>query len=264
MFIRPEKLVIHVNIAGDVNAPVMVLLHSLGTNLHIWDEQVNVLKEKYRVLSIDMRGHGLSEISVEPFTIQDLANDVLSVIDHFNIKSFSVAGVSIGGLVAQHLADNVPERLNAVILVDTYLAPASKEFWVSLAQNIRTEGLSPYVEEIFNRWVTVRFRDTPAAIGMKQMLYRTLSEGYAGCAEVLAKINPERKCTTGLPVLVITGEEDVVATPAAARQLAEVRKGELKILNDASHIPLLEKADEISTEMLRFLNAVSNRRANPE
>lgn len=124
MFIKPKEIVIHVNIVGDVNAPVVVLLHSLDTNLHIWDEQVNVLKENYRVLSIDMRGHGLSELSGEPFTIEDLANDVLSVIDYFNIKTFSVAGVSIGGLVAQHLADNVPGILNSVILVDTYLAPA--------------------------------------------------------------------------------------------------------------------------------------------
>jgi len=258
MFIKPKEIVIHVDIVGDVNAPVVVLLHSLGTNLHIWDEQVNVLKENYRVLSIDMRGHGLSELSGEPFTIEDLANDVLSVIDYFNIKTFSVAGVSIGGLVAQHLADNVPGILNSVILVDTYLAPASKEFWVSLAKNIRIEGLNPYVEEIFNRWVTARFREMPAAIGMKQMLYRTSPEGYAGCADALGKINPDKKCITGLPVLVIVGEEDVVATPAAARQLAEARNGELKILNNASHIPLLEKADEINTEVLRFLNAVSN------
>ncbi|ARJ44388.1 hypothetical protein B1H58_20420 (plasmid) [Pantoea alhagi] len=255
MFIKPRKMVIHVNIVGDVNAPVVVLLHSLGTNLHIWDEQVNVLKKSYRVLSIDMRGHGLSELSAEPFTIEDMANDVLSVIDYFNIKSFSIAGVSIGGLIAQHLADNVPEILNSVILIDTYLAPVSKEFWVSMAKNIRTEGLNPYVDEIFNRWVTAQFRETPSAVGMKQMLYSTSSEGYAGCADALAKINPDKTCKQGLPVLVIVGEEDIVATPTAARQLAQARKGELKILNNASHIPLLEKADEINTEMLRFLNA---------
>lgn len=258
MFIKPGKMVIHVNISGDDNAPVIVLLHSLGTNLHIWDEQVNVLKEKYRVLSIDMRGHGLSEISVEPFTIEDLANDVLSVIDYFNIRTFSVAGVSIGGLVAQYLADSVPAILNSVILVDTYLAPASKEFWICLAKNIRTEGLIPYVDEIFNRWVTVNFRETPAAIGMKQMLYRTSPEGYAGCADALAKINPNKKCITGFPVLVIVGEEDVVATPDAARQLAEARNGQLKILSNASHIPLLEKSSEINVELMRFLDVISN------
>ncbi|PHM51299.1 alpha/beta fold hydrolase [Xenorhabdus sp. KK7.4] len=253
MFLKSGELILHVDLQGSCDAPVLVLLHSLGTNLHLWDPIVSSLTRYYRVLRLDMRGHGLSEVGQVPFLIKDLAKDILSVADYFGIDMFSVAGVSIGGLIAQNLADRVPERLVSMVLIDTYLAPTTQSIWSTMAYDIRNHGLSHRIQEIFSRWVTPAFRDTPSAIGMKQMLSRTSAEGYAGCVEALSQIKPEQPKNTKIPVLVLVGESDIVATPAAAQEMAIARNGKLVVLKDAAHIPILEKSDEILEEMMKFL-----------
>ncbi|QMV15683.1 alpha/beta fold hydrolase [Vibrio spartinae] len=262
MFIKCNHLIMHVDLQGPADAPVLVLLHSLGTNLHIWDAQFLTLTQSYRVLRLDMRGHGLSEVGHTPFLIEDLAKDVLSIADYFGVEVFSVAGVSIGGLIAQHIADTTPERLRSMLLIDTYLAPSSKLIWVAMADNIRKQGLEPLISEIFSRWVTPEFSDTPSAIGMKQMLCRTSAEGYAQCAEALSQIVPKQPMNTKVPALVIVGEKDIVATPAAAQEMASARRGKLIVLSDAAHIPLFEKSDDILEKMLNFFVEDSNKNIN--
>ncbi|PHM72159.1 hydrolase [Xenorhabdus kozodoii] len=214
---------------------------------------VSSLTQDYRVLRLDMRGHGLSEVGQVPFLIEDLAKDVLRVADYFGIDVFSVAGVPIGGVIAQHLADSVPERLVSMVLIDTYLAPATQSIWSTMADDIRKRGLDHRIQEIFSRWVTPEFRDTPSAIGMKQMLCRTPAEGYAGCAEALSQVKPRQPKNKKVPVLVLVGEDDIVATPAAAQEMAIARSGKLVVLRDAAHIPIFEKSDEILEEMMNFL-----------
>ncbi|CAM3815673.1 alpha/beta fold hydrolase [Rahnella victoriana] len=253
MFVKCNDLIMHVDLQGPTDAPVLVLLHSLGTNFHIWDAQVPALTRHYRVLRLDMRGHGLSETGQAPFSLEDLADDVLRIADYFDISTFSVAGVSIGGLIAQHIADTAPQRLRSMVLIDTYLAPASSSFWRTMADNIRQNGLDSLAPEIFGRWVTAEFRDTPAALGMKQMLNRTSDEGYAKCADVLSQIEPKQPRNTQVPLRVLVGEHDMVATPAAAQEMATARHGELVVLRNAAHIPLFEKSGEILGEMLCFL-----------
>ncbi|MDR0218434.1 MAG: alpha/beta fold hydrolase [Enterobacteriaceae bacterium] len=253
MFMKSGELILHVNLQGSSSAPVLVLLHSLGTNLHLWDPLISTLAKNYRVLRLDMRGHGLSEVGPTPFLIEDLSKDVLDVVNYFGIDVFSVAGVSIGGLIAQHLADSVPDRLLSMVLIDTYLAPASPSIWSTMANDIFNRGLEHRIQDIFSRWVTPKFRDTPSGRGMKQMLCRTSAEGYARCAEALSQLKLEQPKNKKVPVLVLVGENDLVATPAAAQELAIARGGKLVILRNAAHIPILEKSDEILEEMVNFL-----------
>ncbi|PHM31279.1 alpha/beta fold hydrolase [Xenorhabdus innexi] len=264
MFVKSDELTLHVDLQGSNDAPVLVLLHSLGTNLHLWDPIVSSLARNYRILRLDMRGHGLSEVGKASFLIEDLAKDVLSITDYFGIDVFSVAGVSIGGLIAQHLADSIPERLVSMVLIDTYLAPTTQSIWSTVADDIRNHGLSHRIQEIFSRWVTPEFRDTPPAIGMKQMLHRTSAEGYAGCAEALSQIKPARPKNKKVPVLVLVGENDIVATPAAAKEMAIARSGKLVVLRNAAHIPILEKSGEILEEMMQFLAENRNKTIREE
>lgn len=253
MFVKSRELIHHVDVQGPTEAPVLVLLHSLGTNLHLWDSQMPTLTQQYRVLRLDMRGHGLTEVGQNAFSIEDLANDVLSIADSFGIGAFSVAGVSIGGLIAQKVADLAPERILSMVLIGTSLAPAASAFWHARAKEIRERGLDHLFEGIYSRWITPAFRDTPMAVGMLQMLYRTSPEGYAKCSEALAEFEFQPPKSTKVPALVLVGDQDLVFTPAAAQELATAREGKLVVLRDAAHIPILEKADEILEEMLNFL-----------
>lgn len=257
MFVKSGKLIHHVDVQGSNESPTLVLLHSLGTNLHLWDPQISTLAKHYRLLRLDMRGHGLSEVGRDAFLIEDLAEDVLNIADYFGIGAFSVAGVSIGGLIAQNLVDRAPERIMSMVLIDTSLAPAAPSFWRARANDIRDRGLDHLVEEIFSRWVTPEFRDTPSAVGMRQMLCRTSAEGYARCAEALSQFELRQPKSAKVPALVLVGEKDIVFTPTAAQELATARRGKLVVLRDAAHIPNLEKPDDILGEILNFLAEVA-------
>ncbi|PHM44970.1 hypothetical protein Xmau_01174 [Xenorhabdus mauleonii] len=85
------------------------------------------------------------------------------------------------------------------------------------------------------------------------MLCRTSAKGYAKCAEALSQITPGQPKNKKTPVLVLVGENDIVATPTAAQEMATARGGKLVVLRDAAHIPIIEKSDEILGEMMRFL-----------
>jgi 3-oxoadipate enol-lactonase len=98
VFIKSGNLTLNVDIQGPNNAPVLVLLHSLGTNNHIWDYQIPVLSKHFKIIRTDIRGHGLSDIDNNGFTIDDLAQDVFNIVNELGVIKFSIAGVSIKGL----------------------------------------------------------------------------------------------------------------------------------------------------------------------
>ncbi|PTW62026.1 3-oxoadipate enol-lactonase [Breoghania corrubedonensis] len=253
MFVKTDDLTFHVDLQGPDGAPTLVLLHSLGTSLHLWDPQLAALKRRYRLLRLDMRGHGLSEAGSSPFSLDDLAHDVLKITGKLGIGDFSVAGVSIGGMIAQRLADLAPDRLLSMILVDTSLITASPQAWIERAREVRERGLDHMVEGIVSRWVTPAFLDTVEADGLRQMLRRTSIEGFAGCAEALAGADLRQPENTRVPTLVLVGDTDVSTPLAACRELAEARRGRLIQLSSAAHIPNFEQPRVLAAAMEDFL-----------
>lgn len=142
MFIRPLKLTQHVDVQGPENATTLILLHSLGTDLHLWDLQMPRLTERYRVVRLDIRGHGLSAVNALPFSMSDLADDVISVLDHLKINTFYVAGVSIGGTIAQWIGFKLPERVLGMVIIDTSLVNAAPpSVWRARAEDVFQHGL---------------------------------------------------------------------------------------------------------------------------
>lgn len=105
---------------GPEDAPVLVLSNSLGTTLAMWDEQIPVLSERFRLLRYDHRGHDGSSVPPGPYNIQDLGRDALTLIDRLEMKHFSFCGLSIGGMVGMWLAGEAPERVERLVL---YVGP---------------------------------------------------------------------------------------------------------------------------------------------
>src|SRR4051812_6235099 len=139
-FVEIRGLATHIAVDGPPGAPAILLLHSLGTNLHVWDAQVDRLAHGLRVVRFDLRGHGLTELSTAPYTIEDLAADALAVLDAAGIAIAHVGGVSIGGMIAQAIAARAPARVASLILCDTALALPPPEMWRTRAQTVRAEG----------------------------------------------------------------------------------------------------------------------------
>src|SRR5690349_24697372 len=106
-------------IDGPEDAPVLVLVNSLGTNLHMWEPQMAQFSRALRVVRYDCRGHGASEAPVEAYTMEQLGRDLLGLLDVLQIERANICGLSLGGVVALWLAANAPERVARAVLADT-------------------------------------------------------------------------------------------------------------------------------------------------
>ncbi|NUB04891.1 alpha/beta fold hydrolase [Azospirillum sp. Vi22] len=259
MFIRPRNTNIHIHVQGPQDGPPVLLLHSLGTNHHVWDPQAEVLARRFRVIRPDMRGHGLSEAPPGPYGMEDLADDAFAVLDALGVGRCFVGGVSIGGMIAQTMALKAPHRVGGLVLVDTSMATAVPAMWRERAGQVRASGIAPFADAITARWVTQGFAGSPEMQGLRTMLHQTAAEGFAGCAEALATADlSARVGDIAVPSLVIVGDQDQSTPVAAAQALCAALKGTLVVLPDAAHIPNLEQPARLADTMLRFLSAQSS------
>jgi 3-oxoadipate enol-lactonase / 4-carboxymuconolactone decarboxylase len=255
MFLRAGDLTVHVDVQGADGAPPLLLLHSLGTSLHVWDAQVAALARRFRVIRPDMRGHGLTGLMPGPYTIEGLARDALAALDALGVAQAHVAGVSIGGLIAQAIAAEAPDRVLSLALCDTAMAIPPPETWRERAATVRAKGVEALVEAVLARWVTPGFLGTPETAGLRAMLLRTPAEGYAGAAEAIAAADLTASTRQiRLPTLVLVGDEDQATPVASAEALRDAIPGAvLHVIRDASHIPMVEKPVEVTEALLGFL-----------
>src|ERR1700733_12400462 len=114
-----DGCIIHTEIEGPQSAPVLMLSNSLGTNLHMWDEQVEPLTRQFRLLRYDRRGHGKSSVPKGPYTMERLGRDVLAVLDGLGIQKINCGGFLVGGVGGQWLGANAPNRVDKLILSNT-------------------------------------------------------------------------------------------------------------------------------------------------
>ena len=255
MFIRVNDLDMHVLVGGPPGAPCLVLLHSLGTNLHVWDPQAAALGRSFRVIRPDFRGHGLTTVTAGATTIETLARDVISLLEVLGIKQAHVCGMSIGGLVAQSVAAQVPDRVTSLILVDTAMAIPPAENWRVRAQTVRAQGMGAIVEPVLARWVTEPFLDTPQAAGLRAMLLRTDPEGYAAAALAIAAADlTADTMRLTMPTLILVGDQDAEVFVSGAQALhAAIAGSELQSIEGAAHIPTLERPEAITAAIRDFI-----------
>jgi 3-oxoadipate enol-lactonase/4-carboxymuconolactone decarboxylase len=254
-FVEIRGLATHLAVDGPPGAPALLLVHSLGTDLHVWDAQVDGLARGFRIVRFDLRGHGLTELSPAPYTIDDLADDALAVLDACGITVAHVGGVSIGGMIAQAIAARAPARVTSLILCDTALALPPPEMWRARAQAVRAEGVTAIAEATLGRWVTPAYLASPAGRGLRSTLLRTPREGYAAAAEVLAAADLSAQTRQlRVPALVIVGELDPSTPVAAAEALRDAIPGaRLAVIPGAAHLPLVEQPDAVTAAIRGFL-----------
>jgi 3-oxoadipate enol-lactonase/4-carboxymuconolactone decarboxylase len=255
MFLQAAGITHHVRLDGPPGAPPLLMLHSLGTAGAVWDAQAAALASSFRVIRPDLRGHGLTEVTPGPYTVELLAGDALAVLDALGVGTAHVAGLSIGGLIAQGLAAQAPERVASLMLCDTALSIPPSETWRERAAMVRAHGTEAAAEAALARWVTDAFRGQPGAAGLRTMLLRTSAEGYAASCEAIAAADlTESTGRLQVPALVLVGEQDAATPLAAARALHEaIRGSSLIVLPGAAHIPTVERPDEVADALRRFL-----------
>ena len=251
-----DGCIIHVEVEGPQNGPVLMLSNSLGTNLHMWDEQVPAWSRHFRIVRYDRRGHGQSGVPKGPYPMARLGRDVLAVIDALSIAKTNWCGLSMGGMVGQWLGANAPDRVDRLVLSNTSSYFADKSLWEGRLKTVRDKGLAAIVDANMEHWFTKDFRDrNPQAIArMRDMFLTTKQDGYIGCGEgirdmdhrpLLAKINA--------PTLVIAGKHDP-ATPLEANEFIRqhIPGAQIAVL-DAAHIANVEQPRVYADTVLKFL-----------
>lgn len=232
-------VVLHHVISGD-RGPAVLLGPSLGTTGGLWHDLVADLSRDHRVVALDLRGHGSSPVPPGPYSMEDLAADVVATADHLGLDTFAYVGLSIGGAVGQVLGLEHTSRLSALVLACTAPVFGEPQTWRERADLVRRDGLEGLVAPTTERWFTPRFRhERPETVAWVMGMFRaTPVEGYAGCCEALAEYDVTgRLPDLSVPTRVVAGAEDPGTPPVVGRRISEaVPDADLVVVDGAAHI----------------------------
>jgi 3-oxoadipate enol-lactonase len=246
----------HYRLDGPTGAPVVVFSNSLGTNLAMWDAQLPALAQEFRVLRYDSRGHGQSDVTPGPYTIEALGRDVVGLLDALQIPTAHFCGLSVGGLIGQWLGINASEHFKSLTLCDTAAHIGTTDGWNTRIAAINDGGISPFANGVVSRWFTEDFaKRMPTQVeAARQMLLHSPPEGYAAtCAAIRDEDLREAIYRVNLPTLVISGAQDAATTPADGRFVAEKIPGAKYLELNAAHLSNIEAAEPFTAALLKFL-----------
>ena len=256
-FARVNGIVIHYELRGPAERPVIVFSNSLGTDLRIWDGVAELLEPRYRLLRYDKRGHGLSETGPTPYRMSDHVGDLAALLDHLGIARAAIVGLSVGGMIAQGLGALRPDLAAALVLSNTAHKIGTEEMWNARIETVRKGGIAALADATLERWFTPGFRtpDNPVFVGASTMLRRAVVEGYLATSEAIR--DADLTGTTralNLPVLCIAGDHDGSTPPDLVRSLADLIGGsEFHIIEGTGHIPCVEKPEVYAGLITDFL-----------
>ncbi|UCH74851.1 MAG: 3-oxoadipate enol-lactonase [Rhodospirillales bacterium] len=257
-FTRINDIVLHYSDTGTrPGAPTLVLSNSLGTDFRAWDRLTDELAARFRILRYDKRGHGLSQATPAPYSIDDHVADLIGLLDHLALDHVVLCGLSVGGLIAQGLAARQPERLQAMILADTAAKIGSAELWGARIAAIEAGGIEAIADAIMERWLSAAFREgRPAeSAGWRNMLVRTPTAGYLGtCAAIRDADFSVEAVRIAVPTLCLVGSEDGATPPDLVRETAALIPGaQFAVIDGAGHLPCIEQPAVMASLITSFL-----------
>jgi len=182
---------VNVETSGNENGPVVMMGHSLGCSGRMWDPQMSVLEPDYKVVRLDMRGHGLSDQPDGPYTLESLADDVIAVMDELSINRAHWVGLSIGGMYGQSLLLRYPSRFISAVLCDTMsvLPSGGMQLWEDRLAKIDADGLPSIAEATMERWFTAPYlsdaSNKAACDAVRAQLAQATQGGYVSCCRAI-------------------------------------------------------------------------------
>ena len=262
-----NNLSVGYNDQGPADAPVIIFLHGFPLNKSMWDIQVEALKENYRVIAYDVRGHGNSDPGIDEFFVELFVHDLLRLMEKLGIEKSILCGLSLGGYIALNAVLKYPDRFDGLILNDTQCiadTPEIKENRCQAIIRIMKNGVEQYADEIIkNLFAPESFTKKKNGVTtVREMIISTTKHSLCNTLHALA----ERKetCTQlheiNIPVLIMVGKEDKITPIAVAQQMHEnIRDSTLKIIQHAGHLTNLENPTAFNTHLVKFLELVGKK-----
>lgn len=251
---------------GPDGAPAIILIHGFPFNKSMWNKQVEVLIENYRVISYDIRGHGDSDTGTDDFSIGLFTDDLLGLMDFLKVEKAILCGLSLGGYIALNAIENFPKRFDALILCDTTCTADSPEVIkkrMETIDNIKEFELEQYAEDSLKKLFApesfVTSKEKIAAV--KEMIKKTSPQSISDTLLALTrrKETCDKLSDIHVPVLIMVGKEDKITPPAAARFMHKNIKGSiLQIIEHAAHLSNIENPNEFNEHLVKFVSSLNH------
>lgn len=258
-FVRNQDIDIFFEDSGA--GPPVVLGHSFLCSGEMWREQVPALSANFRVINLDLRGHGRSGHVTAPFSLYDAVSDVLAVLDSLNIERATWCGLSIGGMVALRAALTHPDRVAGLILLDTDAGPETglqKLKYRAMGAGAKLLGLRPFLPSVAGMMfgATTR-RQNPQLVDEWKGRFAGLHlSSVLHCMEAIVRRDSllVRLDQIGVPTLVLVGEEDAALPPPLSRRIHDrLRDSTFDLIPAAGHLSSLEQPAPVTDAILSFL-----------
>ena len=250
----------NIEVTREGKGPALVLLHCLGVDRHFWDFAAP-LGSDFTVLRYDLPGHGTSAVPNSAYSIDDLADQLAAILKSQKIEHVSVAGISLGGLIAQNFAARYSKLVDRLILVDTTprYTDEMRGMWAERAATARGKGVAVMVDALLKIWFSSEAltENPPGVRYVCDTLSSANGEGYALACEALAAADlRELLPRINARTLVICGDDDIPSFLDAARWLSSnINNSELRWLAGTRHASVLEKPRDAVEIMNTFLKS---------
>lgn len=262
----PQAQVNNINIAYEErgSGTPLVLVHGFPLDKRMWELQLEGLSRRFRVIAVDLRGHGESDAGTVPYSMDLFADDLKGLLDALQIRRAAVCGFSMGGYAVFAFCRKYPQRLQALILADTRPQPDTEEAKAGRetgAQTALTQGTKGITDGFLGRLITAEHRDSRPDLVDKLRTIMESTPAAAVAADLRAMAaRPDSVPTLAqitVPTLVIVGDQDGVTPPADAQLMAEqIRGATLVTIGNAAHASNLEQAEAFNEAIASFLAAV--------
>ena len=259
--VRANDIDIAYSDQGSGDVPI-VLLHGFPLDKRMWEPQAEALSGEFRVIAPDLRGHGESQVTPGPYTMELLADDLNAFLDALGVGQVVLGGFSMGGYVAFAFYRKHPERVASLMLLDTRPQPDSEEAKggrETMAQLAESEGAAPIAERLVPRLLcadTVANRQVVVDC-VTTMITECSVEGIAGDLRGMALRGDSSDLlpNIGVPTLLVVGDQDVITPPAESQNMAAViPNATLVEVSGAGHISNLENPEAFTAAIHDFLH----------